>query len=236
MMRFVVSLVIRLVLRLVAYLATRLSRRTKLRRLAKVIRDQRALAMLPIAYQPIDARWQPHLDDVDVLDGMTALGGFVQVPAGRSPAGAMRGITDEAGTTFGWIGKVGPQRVDATLLISASDTDSYVTVLSPVRAGFLASPPFVHHDRVTVGGPGAALAAHKQRVAAVTGLHTVRTLDELQATLGRLRERTIDWRAAQSPDALLDADLRSILGPRYDDLGPLLAKKLGPQIPEAKVV
>ena len=233
MIRSIVGLVVLLAL----YVATQLSRRKKLQLLEKMIRDQRALAMLPITYEPVDARWQPYLDGLDVPATMTALGDFVEVPAGRSPAGAMRGITDAAGTTFGWIAKAGPQGVRVMMLVSASDTDSYVTVLSPASAGLAASPPFVHRDRVGIlSGPGAALTLHQERIASVTGLIKVTTLDELQAALQRLRTKSMDWRAAQPPSTLLDADLRSILGHRYDELGPRLASKLGPELPEAKVV
>jgi hypothetical protein len=51
-----------------------------------------------------------------------------------------------------------------------------------------------------------------------------------------MRERAIEWRLAQPPAALLDADLRSMLGERYAKYGPKLAASLAHEIPQAKVV
>ena len=212
-------------------------RKRQLAELARLIRDQRALAMLEIGYEPVDARWQPYLDGLDVPAGMMALGDFVEVPAGRSASGAMRGIADRDGKTFGWVAKAGPKGVFVMMLVSASDTDTYLTVLSPKAGGLIASPPFVHREHIPVlGGVGAALTRHRDRISQVTGLASVTTLDELQAQLRQVRGRSREWRAAQAPATLLDADLRSILGARYDQLGPKLAAKLGPEIPQAKVV
>jgi hypothetical protein len=237
MMRFLVRVVVRLITLGVRWVAIRLSRRKRLQRLERTIREQRLLAMIPITYEPAGARWQPSLDGLEVPPGMSALGDFVEVPAGRAPTGAMRGITDAAGTTFGWVAKAGASGVSVMLLVSANDTGSYVTVLSPVSAGLTASPPFVHRERAeSHRSAAAALARHTRRIAGVAGLIRVRTLDELQAALRRLRGKTIDWRAAQPPATLLDADLRSILGPLYDELGARLAKKLGPDLPVARVV
>jgi hypothetical protein len=217
--------------------AFQLSHRKKLARLEQLIRDQRALTLLPINYEPVDARWAPYLDGLDVPAGMVALGDFVEVPEGRSASGAMRGIADRDGTTFGWLAKAGPGGMVVMLLVSASETDSYVTVMSPASAGMAASPPFVHRDRLSpLIGPGAVIARHKDRIKDVTGLVTVATLGDLQAQLRRLRTRTMEWRTAQAPAALLDADLRSILGGQYDSLGPKLAAKLALEIPQAKVV
>jgi hypothetical protein len=42
-----------------------------------------------------------------------------------------------------------------------------------------------------------------------------------------MRDKVIAWRTAQSAGELLDADLRSLLGPQYDKLAPAVKRRLG---------
>ena len=123
------------------------------------------------------------------------------------------------------------------VLVSATDAEVYLTRLTSVVDGLLAAPPWAHRlavpDSRTLSG---AIADHRERIASAHGLVTVKTAEELQAELMRVRARTIAWREAQPPAALLDADLRSMLGRHYDTFGPRLAKRLTVEIPQARVV
>ena len=220
------------------YVGSVMRNRRQLARLETLIRDARTLALTDITYEPVDARWLPYLDGLDVPPPMLALGDFVEHPAGRSPSGALRAFADAEGTTFGWIARAatgtGPV---VALLMSTTPDDVYVTRHTPARGGHLAAAPWSHtEDAPYLLGIGPAVERHRARVASVKGLTVVRTLEDMQAELRRVRAKTIAWRQAQAPHTLLDRDLRAILGAKYDALGPKLAAKLGVEVPEARVV
>lgn len=220
------------------FAAAAVRQRKQLARLETLIRDARTLALTDLTYEPVDARWMPYLDGLDVPGGMVALGDFVEHPAGRSPSGALRAFADPDGTTFGWLARAatgnGPV---VAILMSATADDVYVTRHTPARGGHLAAAPWAHTDDAPYAlGLPAAIQRHAARVASAKGLVVVRTLEEMQAELRRVRARTIAWRQAQAPQTLLDRDLRSILGEKYDALGPRLAPKLAVEVPKARVV
>jgi len=217
--------------------ATALRTRKRIARLEALIRKGREIALGGMKFEPVDARWQPFLDGLDVPAGMQALGDFVEVPEGREPSGALRGFASPDGTTYGWLARVGPTKATVTVLVSATETEVYLTRHTPAAGGMLAAPPWAHRVAVpysrTIAG---AVGDHRERVASAQGLVTVKTLEDLQAELARVRGMTIAWRQAQPPAALLDADLRSMLGRHYDTLGARLAKRLAVEMPQARVV
>jgi hypothetical protein len=211
---------------------------SQIARLEALIRDARLLALTDIDYAPVDARWAAYLDGLDVPAGMTALGDFVEHPVGRSPSGALRAFVDADHTTFGWLARASEGRGPVVAILMSTTPDAvYVTRHTPARGGQLSAAPWAHTDDApyTLGLP-AAVDRHRARVAAAKGLTALHTLDELQAELRRVRGKTIAWRQSMAPETLLDRDLRSILGAKYDQLGPRLAAKLAAQVPEARVV
>lgn len=220
------------------FAAAGLRQRKHLARLAVLIRDARTLALTDIEYEPVDARWMPTLDGLDVPPGMTALGDFVEHPVGRSPSGALRAFVDPDATTFGWLARAAEGRGPVVaILMSTTPGEIYVTRHTPARGGQLSAAPWAHTDDAPYTlGLSAAIARHRARVAAAQGLTAVRTLDDMQAELRRVRAKTIAWRQSLAPETLLDRDLRSILGAKYDALGPRLASKLAPEVPQARVV
>lgn len=217
--------------------ATALRTRKRIARLEALIRKARALAAGTISFRSIDATWQAAVDGLDVPAGMVALGDLVEVPEGGEPSGAMRTIAGADGTTYGWLAKVGAAKLPVMVLISATETEIYLTRLTPATGGLLAAPPWAHRVAVPYSRtiPG-AIADHRERVASAKGLIAVKTLDDLKAELERVRGMTIAWRQTQSPATLLDRDLRSMLGRHYDTLGPRLAKRLAVEMPQARVV
>lgn len=215
-----------------------LRQRKHIARLAVLIRDARTLALTDIDYEPVDARWMPYLDGLDVPSGMTALGDFVEHPVGRSASGALRAFVDPDGTTFGWLAKAAEGRGPVVaILMSTTPDDVYVTRHTPARGGQLSAAPWAHTDDAPYAlGLASAVARHRARVAAAKGLTAVHTLEDMQAELRRVRAKTIAWRQSMTPETLLDRDLRSILGAKYDALGPRLAAKLAPEVPQARVI
>ena len=222
----------------VVFATASLRQRKHLARLESLIRDARNLALTDITYEPVDARWLPYLDGLDVPGGMTALGDFVEHPVGRSPSGALRAFVDPDRTTFGWLARAtagtGPV---VAILMSTTPDDVYITRWTPARGGQLSAAPWAHTDDAPYAlGLPAAVERHRARVASTKGQTAVHTLEDMQAELRRVRAKTIAWRPSLAPQTLLDRDLRSILGAKYDALGPHLASKLAPEVPQARVV
>jgi hypothetical protein len=215
------------------------NRRRQLRELAAHIRELRFDAIAPISYEPIDARWEDLVAGLEMPPGLTGLGDFVEVVAGKGRSNAVRCFVDASGTVFGWLAKVraGPSALTTMMMFSATEHDVYMTRVTPRAAGAIASPPFLHREDVAFTRMLAgALGRHRDRIANAKGLVRVTTAAQLHAEVGRMRERTIAWRAAQAPETLLDRDLRSLLGQRYDSLAPRLAKHLAIEMPTARVV
>lgn len=222
----------------VVFATASLRQRKHIERLESLIREARILALTDITYEPVDARWMPYLDGLDVPAGMIALGDFVEHPVGRSASGALRAFVDPDGTTFGWLARAatgtGPV---VAILMSTTPDEVTITRWTPGRGGQLSAAPWVHTDDAPYAlGLPPAIERHRARVASAKGLTTVHTLEDMQGELRRVRARTIAWRQAQAPQTLLDRDLRSILGAKYDSLGPRLATRLGPEVPKARVV
>ena len=212
--------------------ANALRTRKRLARLELLIRQSRDIALAGMSFVPVDAHWQPFVDGLEIPAGMQPLGDFVECAYGREPAGARRGFTDPAVTLYGWLARGGPTKAMVMVLVPATATDVYLTRLTPAAGGLLAAPPWAHREAVAYArGIAGALERHRERSAGVTGAVQDTAVAALQAELVRVRAMTIAWRQAQPPAALLDADLRSMLGPHYDRIGPRLAKQRALEMP-----
>ena len=102
------------------------------------------------------------------------------------------------------------------------------------RQARLAEPPFVRRQTLAADVPHAQLVAeHRAFVGDNATLHSIATPVELIAELLRMRSRIVEWRNAQPPDELLDADLRNVLGDVYERSGKIWARRLRDRLPEA---
>jgi hypothetical protein len=165
--------------------------------------------------------------------GCTLLGDYIEESqAAQLPT---RWFVDADGTTFGWIA-VAPTPLglrDVAMLMTGGERTA-ITLCTPRGAPGLAQPP--HVDRVVREGfldLKAALAEHAKRKPA--DAKKVTSIDDAFAVVEDVRARTATWREAQAPDALLDQDLRAVLGRHYEKLGKTLAKRLASDLPEARV-
>ena len=134
-------------------------------------------------------------------------------------------------------GTVVALRSGASDLYVFSTTGTEVFETSRNGLGMPQSAPGVH---VALCQPGATdpevFAAHRARIAKAGATPvSIRTIDELATLQTELCERNARWRATQDAEALLEADLRSILGARYARLGHRIKAKLGSLVPRATV-
>lgn len=132
-------------------------------------------------------------------------------------------------------GTVVALRSGASHLYLFTTTGTIVFETNRNALGMPQSAPDVHAERCQPGATDPEVfAAHRARIAK-TGATPIpiRTIDELATFQTELSERTARWRATQDREALLEADLRSILGPRYARMGKRINAKLGSLIPRA---
>jgi hypothetical protein len=209
-------------------------RRNNLARLEQRLRRLREMAMCELELRPVadvDTAELASMTEPLAAAGLIHLGYAVEhAEDARQPA---CWFADTAGTTFGWLGEARGLRF--AFLMSAGRERATLTRCIPHPLPVLASPSFL--DRADDVGPlhlARALATHRERLP-----HdpiVVRSLDDALRAVRDVRARTIAWREAQPPSDLLDRDLRAILGRHYDRLGPIMARRLGVQIPVARTL
>jgi len=214
--------------------ALRLYRRRRgLARLEARLRALRAAAARPIEHRPPTASdvVPPQLAELSEqlrALGATELGDVVETEGNN----LMRWFADAEGTTFGWGGVSAGLFV--AFLMSHAGERWILTRFLPRSAAALTQPPNVDRAEHVGGRLGDAFATHRARVP--SGAIAVRTLDDGLRELATMRTRTREWREAQPPDQLLDSDLRAALGVHFARLGPLLARRLGVRLPEARAL
>jgi hypothetical protein len=154
--------------------------------------------------------------------GYRRLGDLVEHFPGGGVAGVIRWFVSPDGRTYGWAGitAMGPA---ATLLVSEDPGTGFVTTLRAPEAPSVAVPENVRQIRVDwEEGLDAALRAHGSGLAELRNPVRVTDLSSARASFGRLYAQVGAWRSIQDPERLLEADVRKIVGPRFDDLGPTL--------------
>ena len=172
--------------------------------------------------------------DALVACGFAVLGDIVTVDAENTAVGVMRAFVDRTTCAFVAVGLSDPP-VTMLQLSSYATGEVFGTRLG--RLVSIAEPPTVHRQAV------AADLSHRDAVAkhvelthtATSPLIEITTLDELIAQLDRGRAETARWREGQPPDALLDADLRAVLGDGYARSGEAWIRRLRGHLPQARL-
>ncbi|HEY1558409.1 MAG TPA: hypothetical protein VGF94_26475 [Kofleriaceae bacterium] len=205
----------------------------------RVLRELREAASAPIARHIAgtgDAALVATLEAVRADEGALVAAGFTllgDVVCQRAGGKAMitRWLADPSGTTCAELGLRGEGNV-WLVLHSASGDNVYATHREQYP-GSLARPPFVHHRYVPPERSLAELIRHHAEAARHDDAASIATLADVVAQLERTSSRTLAWRNAEPPDALLDADLRGLLGANYDRIGKLWVHKLRDELPRA---
>ncbi|HSW29022.1 MAG TPA: hypothetical protein VLH75_05925 [Longimicrobiales bacterium] len=160
------------------------------------------------------ARAEPDLERAD----LHPVGDLFEVGRDGKPAAAVRWFVSGDGGVFGWLGlsPAGP----AMLLISEIPEVGFVTTLRGPDTPSTAAPPTVVHERLAWDeGLDAALTRHQDGVARMGEPLAVEGLEGALEGMDALKAHVAEWRAAQDPAELLEADVRKILGVRFEDLG-----------------
>lgn len=159
------------------------------------------------------------------------LGDLVVQLEGRPASGAVRAFVDRAGTTCALVLMMRERATPILRLGSWAGDRTFVTGRMPDAS--LAQPPSIHRAVVDAKLPHADMVARHRALAGDAPLRAIASRDELLAELVVHYDAIARWRASQSPDELLDADLRCVLGAAYARSGKAWARRLRGKLPEA---
>lgn len=225
--------------------STSRARQASIASLAAQVRRLRALAVSPHAYrpptddEPMPEVDRPHFDAASeelAGAGFTILDDLINVADDGVPAGRTRWFASRDARVVGWFG-VARSAAGATapvsVLLSTSPAGHYFSTVRGSPSVRLVAPPFVHRADCAVALPLAdVIAAH---VASVSASGTAWDTLEVRATAHEAvalflaqHAAIAAWRATQPTAALLDADLRCILGTRHDELAALVRPLVPP--------
>lgn len=209
--------------------------RARLALLAEQVRQLRAHVLEPVTHSPADPRaleqvLAPVTAEVEKL-GFRVLGDFVENSTLETGTRVMRWIVDNANTTFGWIApfEVEGQRHVIAVLMSHELAQQTITSRQPASS-MLSRPPFV--DLLTLPVTTSmteTYARHRKRAQLDDpdrAFIPVRTFEQVEHEVARMRDKVAAWRRSQPADDLLEADLKSLLGPQYGKLGGPLRRRL----------
>lgn len=209
--------------------------RRKIVLLAEQIRGLRARALERVTYRPAPADALGNaLDDITEEGtglGLTMVGDRVEEAAVAALERPMRWFVDAAGTTFGYFAPFEVEGAKYTVVVLMShELDAQTISARQPAASTLARPPFVTLQHVA---PATSLvqtlAKHRSKAGideAGRAFIPVKTFEEVEHELDRMRDKVIAWRKAQPADELLDLDLRSLLGAQYAKLAGAMKRRL----------
>ena len=222
----------------------RIWRRNKLRRLERDIRAARADAARSPDYRALAAREHDTLrceldDPAEKLKraGFVFLGDLVD---DSDPPRVTRWFLDGDPTIIASISMI-DAHYGRTPSITLSSVTANGSVLSTQRGPTvrrLAAPPFVRRLDVGPDTSISRLLELHRRGRGQTRCVAFATLDDVVRVIAQTAARTVEWRASQLPDALLEADLRSVLGLAFQRLHRSFAARIGANIglPAARLV
>ncbi len=153
----------------------------------------------------------------------------MQVPGGN-PISIMRAFVtpDHATVLYVSVYPANPGLVNILLESYATGAEYITHVGNPVRA----SAPFSHHQSLPATMPYRDVL-ERHRVFANAADIRITSLDELVRELRRNHAMFTRWRESLSPDELLEADLRTVLGAAYPIHGARWKRRRALRLPQA---
>jgi hypothetical protein len=159
--------------------------------------------------------------------GMTLLGDRMELQEDGTAVGPGRWFIDKSGTICGRFSAVlskGTGTITPLVMLfsEASSGEFFLTGRGSAGVSLAKQPNLVREYVKWNDGLGRTLERHRAataRAAKAGELRRIEGIDEALDLLARLRKSGSDWRKIQDADVLLDLDVRSVLGNRYDELG-----------------
>ncbi len=167
-------------------------------------------------------------------NGFAHLVDLVGVPEGGSAWNVSRIYIDSAGTTVASVIRSAVFQGPAQLALVSYTRDAAFRTL---RIGaWLAAPPSWRRQSIdTLVSTPQAIQRHRA-FCREAELVAITTPDAMRARLDLDHDDAVRWRLAQPPDELLLADVRSLLGSRFERDGHRVIRRLRPDVPRATVV
>jgi hypothetical protein len=159
--------------------------------------------------------------------GMTLLGDRMEVQEDGTAVGPGRWFIDASATICGRFSAVPSKNTGAVtplmmLFSEAGSGEFFLTGRGPAGVS-LAKPPNLVREYIKWNdGLGRTLERHRAataRAAKAGELRRIVGIEEALDLLARLRKSGSDWRKLQDVGVLLELDVRTVLGNRYDELG-----------------
>ncbi len=172
--------------------------------------------------------------DVLVANGFTLLVDLVGVPEGGSAWNVVRIYVDPVGTMLAFVFGSARYRAPARVLLVSYTSDA---VFQTLRAGpGFAEPPSWHRQSLDALTPTSRAIQRHRAFCGDAELVAITTPEAMRERLEREHDLAMRWRLAQPPDELLLADVRSLLGSRFERDGHRVIRRLRPDVPRATVV
>lgn len=233
---------------LIGGLYSYVQRRIALARAERMIRDLRAMVGGDQLFRApgsdeagLVARLQDDASEEQAMValGFTVLGDLAFHRTDQPALGIMRVLVDSTKTILGYLVVLPQSPTNPRCVLESYSRSLEFSSMRAERNATLATAPSSCQQQLAANLDHAELVA-KHRDLARPGdpddsLIRVTSLDELIPVLLRFQTLVADWRAAQPPDELLDADLRGLLGVHYARLGERWKKRLAIRLPRARL-
>ena len=241
MLTYILAGIALVVLAIIGYVVRmRAATRSLARNLVPGIQAMRRLASQEIRYRPLRADESIPADAAYLFDqaqreltaqGLVVLGDLMEQAPQGAPA-PTRWFIDKTQTVCGWFGVVRNKAkgsINPVMMFFSEGRDAFF-ITGRGTTGTATAQPAINH-RVWLEwdvGLGETLRRHQAQIAEQRAVATQQaaTLDAGPALVGRLRDRTARWRAAQPPAELLEADVRGLVGDNWDYIGPTVVQLL----------
>jgi hypothetical protein len=210
-----------------------LRRRATLDRLEPYLRRLRSAVDIEPVYRAVRADDPPPHAQLEQTSAALVALGFHSLGDTIPERGTVRSrwFADAASTTIAMVLVIHGR---AQILMASRDADRVYSSRRTSQRSLAGPPSTIRTDLDRNATLVELFTAHRRAIGDSAALRSFGDLDTVLAFLAERQAEALAWRGTQAPDALLEADLRSYLGPHYKRLGPALTTRLRNQVPTAR--
>jgi hypothetical protein len=197
----------------------------------------------PRADEPIPADARPLFEAAQqeiTAAGLSVLGDLMEIHPDGTPFAPTRWFIDGSRAICGWFGVLRNRETGTMtpvmVLFSESASGHFFSTGRGVPSTALAQPP-TNHRAFGEWDDGLATTIERHRALLAGEGMTARgqdaSLDAGPALVGRLRNSTARWRAAQPHQELLERDVRAVVEDKWEYLGPTVLRLMSGDMTES---
>lgn len=231
------------------YIYLTVKNRRVARALVPQVRKMRMLASQTVTYrapqsdEPISPDTQPLFEAVQGeirAAGLSVLGDLIEVHPSATAFSITRWFMDESQTVCGWFGVVRNKETgkltQVMMLFSESASGDFFVTGRGTTSTALAQPPMTHRTFCEWNdGLVATIGRHRGMLAEAraTAVRQARDLDAGPALVTRLRDSAARWRATQPQRALLEQDVRALVGNKWRYVGRTVVRLMSEEVTDS---